>query len=216
MMSSMTGPARRRPGLSVSRQPVGGAGQATRATCAACKATTAARSLASLVIAGVCGMVSTAARKLQQRLQRLQHPTSSQVLTVAVRGKPSTSHEEPTMAGRSGVLAANAFQGETAAMVFKTVAMAQMRLVARHLIKAMFQVPCNAMLSIPASHEEQTMARLSGVVAASAFQCEVAATVLQIAVMAQTRWIAPPLPPRQPLLPPPRQPPGMMARAPSK
>jgi hypothetical protein len=162
-------------------------------------------------------------RQRRQRLQqRLQHPTSSQVLTVAVRGKPSTSHEEPTMAGRSGVLAANAFQGETAAMVFKTVAMAQMRLVARHLIKATFQVPCNAMLSIPASHEAQTMARLSGVVAASAFQCEVAATVLQIAVMVRTRWIAPPLPPpRQPLLlPPPRQPllppPGMMARAPSK
>jgi len=121
------------------------------------------------------------------------------------------------MAGRSGVLAANAFQCEAAAMVLKTVAMAQMRWVARqNLIKATFQVPCNAMLSIPASHEEQTMARLSGVVAASAFQCEVAATVLQIAVMAQTRWIAPPLPPRQPLLPPPRQPPGMMARAPSK
>jgi len=148
-------------------------------------------------------------------------PTSRSLLTVAMRGKPSTSHEEQTMARRSGVLAANAFQCEAAAMVFKIVAMAQMRWVARqNLIKAMFQVPCNAMLSIPASHEEQTMARLSGVVAANAFQCEVAATVLQIAVMAQTRWIAPPLPQQQPLLPPPRQPllppPRMMARAPSK
>lgn len=186
MMSAGTGPARQLPGLSVLRLQLGEAQLAARAIIVACKATTHATSTASLgslaAITPVCGLASTAAPKFHTagptimvgttslKARRALHATNweyssglqSKTADQDAMWIPHVRHSNSPHVPKSVNCQLRAQQGRFPHILAGPSTSRSVTLI---------QVLAIALHGNPGtSHEEKAVARLSGVLGASAFQ----------------------------------------------